>query len=290
MTTTRADAGPYSRVYWRFIEEYPDIYDDDRAFATWTRLLILAEGTHPQPAPLPRKVSGAVLNKLIDVGLVTLLAGDRYRVKGLEAERARRAVESKNGGTVRAENAERGPDGRFLPSSGGASAGTSGGEPATVQSSSDSKAEQSKDKTSKDEQEHFRARSSGLEPIGAILPDVMAPDPDVGRLQRLAEELTQQAYVMASVHSGFGKKAVDEQLRRHGYDRTENAWRQIANRAKAEGKSLPTLKQLVLGADDILNPVPRADSKELKAEEEREAYNRRVARTQAEIRLLHGES
>jgi hypothetical protein len=91
---------------------------------------------------------------------------------------------------------------------------------------------------------------------------------------------------MQNVHSGFGSKAVQEQLNRHRFDATERAWRQIANRAKAEGASLPTLKQLVLGADDILNPVPRRDEKEHRAEDEAAAFDRRVARTKAYIGSL----
>lgn len=129
-------------------------------------------------------------------------------------------------------------------------------------------------------------RKNGLEPIGDILPDALKPDSDIVRLQKLAEELTGQAYVMQNTHSGFGYKAVEEQLRRHHFDAVERAWRQIANRAKAEGTSLPTLKQLVLGADDILNPIPRVDAKEQRADEEAAAFERRVARTRNYIDSL----
>jgi hypothetical protein len=80
------------------------------------------------------------------------------------------------------------------------------------------------------------------------------PQPDVVRLQHLAGELTGRPYAMANVHGGFGAKAVDEQLVPHGYDRVEEAWRRIWS--GHDGKI--TLRQLVLGADDELNPVPRS--------------------------------
>src|SRR5688500_18410901 len=89
---------PYSRFYWRFIDEYPEVYDDDRAFAAWMRLLVTAEGSHPAPAQLPRKVKPGPLATLVDRGLVVLLPGDRYRVKGLAAERERRSEAARVGG------------------------------------------------------------------------------------------------------------------------------------------------------------------------------------------------
>ena len=263
--------GPYSRVYWRFIEEYPDVYDDDRAFATWMRLLILAEGTHPQPAPLPHGIKNPVLSKLVDEGLVTLLPGNRYRVKGLAAERERRADKGRKGANARWSQSEGTADAMQTHSERNAKA---------------MPAEQSRDEQSKDET-RTNARTGGLEPVGSVMADidVLHPDSiplDVRRLQRLAEELTGQAYAMNNLHSGYGKKAVAEQLP-HGFDRVERAWRKIANQAKGEGTSKPTLRQLVLGADDILNPVPQQDSSEQREQAARELFDRRVARTQAEL-------
>lgn len=87
--------GPYSRIYWCFVEEFPVVYHDDRALATFTRLLLLADGTYPAAAPMPRWVKPAPLRALVDAGLVILLPGDYYRIKGQAAERTRRQQRAK---------------------------------------------------------------------------------------------------------------------------------------------------------------------------------------------------
>lgn len=106
-----SQADPYSRIYWRFQDEFPEVYADDRALALWLRLLIVAEGSYPAAAMLPRKMRGNVLQVLVDAGLVTLLPGDRYRVRGLDAERERRSEHGRTGGlasgNARRTNVER---------------------------------------------------------------------------------------------------------------------------------------------------------------------------------------
>jgi hypothetical protein len=113
------------------------------------------------------------------------------------------------------------------------------------------------------------------------------PPSDVVLLQRLAEELTGQAYVMHNVHGGLGAKAVSEQLP-HGFDRVQRAWRQIASRAKAEGSNAPTLRQLVFGADDILNPIPSSAQLQRADREADEAQRkaRREKRNAEQLRYL----
>lgn len=92
---------PYSRIYWRFRDEYPDIYQDDAALGAWVRLLMIAEGAHPSAADLPRKVKPALLGRLVDEGLVTLYPGERFRIKGLERERERRSDAARIGADKR---------------------------------------------------------------------------------------------------------------------------------------------------------------------------------------------
>ena len=77
--------------------------------------------------------------------------------------------------------------------------------------------------------------------------------PEEHDLQLLAEELTGQPYVLANLHSSFGAKAV-RQLSVHGWERLAETWRDVA----ADAGGQPTLRQLVLGADDRLDPVPQA--------------------------------
>jgi hypothetical protein len=114
--------------------KFRDVYHDDHYFATYVRLLMIAEDAWPASAHLPYGVHRRALQKLADVGLIETSTGGLYRICGLDAERARRARESRNGGTVRAESAVRDGSGRFLPAGSpavepelDASAGTSGG-------------------------------------------------------------------------------------------------------------------------------------------------------------------
>lgn len=89
MKETRA----YARLYLELVDDpkFASIYDDDRHFATWCRLLMIAEGAWPASAHLPRTAREASVKALADVGLVDLLPGDRYRIHGLDREREHRA-------------------------------------------------------------------------------------------------------------------------------------------------------------------------------------------------------
>jgi len=114
--------------------------------------------------------------------------------------------------------------------------------------------------------------------------DVQSEIPaDLTRLQKLAEELTGIPYVMANLYGGLGKKVWEEQLTPHGYSSVERAWRGIHNRSLSEGMNPPTLRQLVLGADDVLNPIPagRETRREITQQDEQSRFDRRVANTRA---------
>lgn len=102
-------------------------------------------------------------------------------------------------------------------------------------------------------------------------------DPDVVELQLLAEQLTQHPYVMQNIHSGLGAKAV-EMLRKHGRAAVEAEWRRITD----EEGGLPTLRQLVLNADDALNPI-RGSRRETPAERKERERQEYLARTRAEM-------
>jgi hypothetical protein len=93
----------YSRLYHRFKREFPAIYEDDHAFATWARLLMLADASWPMDPPLPRSVRARALLLLTDAGLL-VVEGDCYRMRGLEAERTRRQETARNAAAVRWQN------------------------------------------------------------------------------------------------------------------------------------------------------------------------------------------
>jgi hypothetical protein len=93
---------PYSRVYWEIVddEKFTTVFDDDHALAWWLRLLIAADQAFPTSAVLPAGVHRAALRKLVDTRLVDV-AGSRYRIHGLDSERARRARQGTVGAAAR---------------------------------------------------------------------------------------------------------------------------------------------------------------------------------------------
>lgn len=88
-----AQDDPYVRVYYSIVDDpkFADVYDDDAALATWLRLLLHADAMYPAAATLPRGTRKVSVDKLVKVGLVDMGAGYRYRVRGLAAEREKRA-------------------------------------------------------------------------------------------------------------------------------------------------------------------------------------------------------
>lgn len=88
----------HSRFYWRFIREYPEVYDDDRLYANWMRLLVIADQAYPGDGIMPKRASTAAVKKLVTYGLVELTLTDRYRIKGLDADRERRSAQGRAGG------------------------------------------------------------------------------------------------------------------------------------------------------------------------------------------------
>ena len=93
--------GPYSRVYHSLVDDpmFAKVYGNDAAFATWVRLLMIADALHPASAPLPRRNSAVRL--LLDSGLIEERPGNRYVVRGLQAERERRSEQARNAAAKR---------------------------------------------------------------------------------------------------------------------------------------------------------------------------------------------
>lgn len=91
----------YARFYYdRFIADFPKVYESDRLFAAWMRLLVGAEKAWPNDPEVPRRVSPATLAALVEEGVVTV-SGYHYRLRGYHAERKRRAEVGKAGANAR---------------------------------------------------------------------------------------------------------------------------------------------------------------------------------------------
>jgi hypothetical protein len=97
-----SDDRKYVRVYHDdLIRDYPEIYDDDPALAAWLRLLVIADTMWPTAPELPRSVKARPLARLTSIGLVLVLPRHRFRIRGLDAERIRRADAGRNAAVKR---------------------------------------------------------------------------------------------------------------------------------------------------------------------------------------------
>lgn len=97
----------YVRVYDDDLRrDYPQVWHDDRALATWLRLLSIADKMWPTVPELPRAVRPAPLSMLVDCGLVELMPAHCYRIRGHDAERNARSNAARNAAASRWSNAE----------------------------------------------------------------------------------------------------------------------------------------------------------------------------------------
>lgn len=93
---------PYSRIYWTVVDDpkFATIYDDDHHFATWVRLLMIADQAHPASAHVPQSARPSSVAALARVRLIDL-TGARYRIHGLDPERARRSDRGRHAADAR---------------------------------------------------------------------------------------------------------------------------------------------------------------------------------------------
>lgn len=79
----------YSRLYHSVLTDpkFADIYADDRAWATYTRLLMASDASYPSPAPLPRSAGKYAIEKLTTAGVIVVSAG-HYTIPALVKERS----------------------------------------------------------------------------------------------------------------------------------------------------------------------------------------------------------
>jgi len=95
---------PYSRVYHSIADDpmFEKIYGNDKALATWLRMLLIADAMYPTSAPMTHR--NPTVRLLIDCGLVIEKPGNRYTIRGLSAERERRSAIGRNAAAKRWES------------------------------------------------------------------------------------------------------------------------------------------------------------------------------------------
>ena len=95
--------GPYSRIYWQVLREFPELGRDIDLFGAWGLLLVGADmawdGTDARPF-LPRHISDTVLARLVTMGLVTV-DGPYYGMRGHVKERAARSAQASKASNAR---------------------------------------------------------------------------------------------------------------------------------------------------------------------------------------------
>lgn len=140
---------PYSRVYWEAIDDpkFASVWDDDAALSCWLRLLLAADMAWPASAALYHGIKARPFGVLVDAGLVDPQAGSRFRIHGLDAERAARSRGGSLGADGRWHNDEPPHPGGTLPGPRKGPSGTLPG-PAREPARMPSQDEPSKDETS----------------------------------------------------------------------------------------------------------------------------------------------
>lgn len=99
---------PYSRVYWKAIDDpkFAKVWDDDHALSAWLRLLVAADMAWPASATIYHGIRRTALKVLCDVKLVDMQAGGRYRIHGLDKERAARSRQASDAAAARWDDDE----------------------------------------------------------------------------------------------------------------------------------------------------------------------------------------
>jgi hypothetical protein len=87
--TTQAD--PYTRVYYRVLNDPKFAGMSSAAWGHWVRLLVIADGMYPAPAPVPRWVEDGPMKELQERGIIDLEGEDYFRIHGMTGERATRS-------------------------------------------------------------------------------------------------------------------------------------------------------------------------------------------------------
>jgi hypothetical protein len=100
-----AQPDPYSRLFWRFADEFPTIFEDDFALSLFIRLLRLADMAWPSAGQLPFGVKRSSLRKLEAADLIHMESPSRFRVRGMDKHRESRSQSAAHAARTRWGNA-----------------------------------------------------------------------------------------------------------------------------------------------------------------------------------------
>lgn len=92
---------PFARLYYVDLRrDYPDVWKDNDTFATYARLLSLADATWPLVPEVPRSEKRPHVEKLIASSLVQMVSEFGYQIKGFDAERSARSDAASNAARI----------------------------------------------------------------------------------------------------------------------------------------------------------------------------------------------
>jgi len=243
-----AQRDPYVRVYYSIVddERFENVYKDDRALATWLRLLISADASWPASAPIPRWCKTVSLQKLVSSGLVEL-ATDHYRIHGLDRERDGKRQQAAAAGRSRARMGQRDTSGRWM-GGGSAHQRPSSDVPAGVQPLRSAPLNSAPLPAGARDSERVFEERDGLPHITVAI-------------ERAGEGITGQSVLQASDKV---QTDLDRLAEFHGEASLVSAMRSVANGSRL---SWP---QVVYGARNALEPIPSKQSKADAAEAEKD--------------------
>ena len=96
---------PYSRLYWRLSDEYPEVWDDPKVLGTYVQLLTAADGAWPSHPHMLAYVEDDAVAVLTGCGLL-ITTGKRFTIRGLDKERKRRRSNARRGAAAKWAHAD----------------------------------------------------------------------------------------------------------------------------------------------------------------------------------------
>jgi len=226
---------PYSRSYWRFADEFPEIYANDATLALWSRLRDEADKAWPSSAALPYGVKKRALRLLVEAELVIPQPGNRYRIRGLDKERERRAEWGRRSANARWDRMR---EQEAMDATADDDSIANAMRPHSERSAESMQDKTRQDKTRQEETRRALSARDGLPHITAAV-------------ERAAEGITGLTVLQASTKV---QTDLDRLVESHGEAHVVTAMQTVA-----DGKRM-SWPQVVYGTRNALEPIPGSAS------------------------------